>query len=277
MIYIKGMGVRNDLFIPYPNGEFGINLNCIKDSYLANNNKLEIQVEFNDSYYCEDLIKLMMIIDRVSLLENNEHFNALSTLDKNIVRCSDYLSVSRGDISIKFNYLPFSREDREENGRLCTFDFVVRMLGLHRITWTVDYLHSNKVIESPVNINLFPIEDYDIIIFPDKGSYEKYSPYMPKDKDIIVFNKTRDKDTGKLLESHLISSNIPKEFQNRNLKCLIIDDICSYGNTFRMIPKNPNWSYHLFTVYNEGQVEELEGIDKIIYKNKIDFRKLTNY
>ena len=244
MIYIKNTGNRDDLFISYPNGEFGINSNV-----FINLDKIEINIEFKDSYYCEDILKLHMIL---------EFLMQKGYKDK---------------ISLHFNYLPFSREDREENGRIFTFKYVSNLLYLDIIEWYVDDLHSNKLHNVPVNLCLFPVGDYDVIIFPDKGSYEKYGSLIGQ-KSYLVYNKTRDINTGKLIESHLFRSMVSSEHLGKvNLRCLIIDDICSYGNTFRMIPKDPDWTYDLFTVYNEGLVDSIEGIDKIIYKHMIDFRR----
>lgn len=265
MIWIKGMSTRDDLFISYPNGEFGINLKCIVDCYLQNDNKLEFQVNFNDSFYCEDILKLNMILSR--LLDSKEIRYTTDTI-------SNWVNIKPQEIFIKFNYLPFSREDREENHRLCTFEYVKELLYLETINWLVDDLHSNKIIISPVNINLFPIKDYDVIIFPDKGSYEKYGKHIDENnKYFIVCNKKRDKDTGKLLESEMIMTNIQVEKTSAKLKCLIIDDICSYGNTFKMIPKNENWTYDLFTIYNECVIDSIDGINKINYIHEINFKR----
>jgi hypothetical protein len=266
MIHIKHMSNRDDFFISYPNGEFGINLKCIADCYLSNNNKLEFTVDFNNSYYCEDILKLNMILSR---LLNSESIYAYTDEWED-----HFINIKPQEIFIKFNYLPFSREDREENNRLCTFEYIKDLLYLETINWSVDDLHSNKIIKSPVNIGLFPIKDYDVIIFPDKGSYEKYGPYIDKDnKYFIACNKKRDKDTGKLIESVMIYTNIQVEKTSSNLKCLIIDDICSYGNTFKMIPKNDQWTYDLYTIYNEGLVDSIDGIRHVFYKHNINFKR----
>ena len=266
MIYLNNDKAINNLFIAYPNGEFGIDLGVIKDHYLDNGEQLIINVEFNDSYYCEDILKLMMILDRITSIRYYG-FKKFGILEDNIL--------------ISFNYLPFSREDREENNRLCTFDFLVNYLGLSKIKWVVDDLHSKKVIDSPINIHLFPLKEYDIIIFPDKGSFEKYGKDLKNTtfKYYMVYNKERDKQTGKLLSSTLVDNNVfshevlPEEITNAPKKCLIIDDICSYGNTFKIIPKEPKWSYDLFTIYNEGLVDSIDGINNIKYLHKINFRR----
>ena len=40
-----------------------------------------------------------------------------------------------------------------------------------------------------------------------------------------------------------------------------------------MIPKNPNWIYDLFTVYNEEVTDSIETINDIRYIHKINFKK----
>lgn len=70
-----------------------------------------------------------------------------------------------------------------------------------------------------------------ILIFPDKTAYKRFSHDLRHiQSGIIVCDKTRDFDTGKITG---MTISVEKEFdKDRVVNAIIIDDICSYGGTF---------------------------------------------
>jgi len=71
----------------------------------------------------------------------------------------------------------------------------------------------------------------DCILFPDKGAYDRYKDMCSKEKLPILYGeKIRCWETGKITGYEIKN---PANLQiTRDLNCLIIDDICSYGGTF---------------------------------------------
>jgi ribose-phosphate pyrophosphokinase len=96
---------------------------------------------------------------------------------------------------------------------------------------------SLRLIKNSTNINNRQlVEQYDnenaIVICPDKGASKKVDEYFNWNKnlvDIVHCEKKRDLSTGKLT----LEVKEPLKCENRN--CVIIDDICDGGATFRAI------------------------------------------
>lgn len=140
-------------------------------------------------------------------------------------------------------YVPNSRMDRiknkEENFSLKVFAEWLNSLNFTKV-WTFN-VHSN-VSEALINNleNALPEEDierifrfnpnkYDMIFFPDEGACKRYSDMrIIKELNLPVsFGiKKRDWKTGKILGLDVIGQIA------ENQRVIIVDDICSKGNTF---------------------------------------------
>lgn len=157
-------------------------------------------------------------------------------------------------------YLPYSRMDRVEDT-----DTKLTCFTLDLMTDILANLDSFKRyiffdLHSEVTVNLLrqktdtPIEvlychskllkqakfnsEKDILVFPDRGAYDRYYHLFETDaKHIIVGEKHRDFDTGyiKLLEVKQFSLGyLPI---TKDTRFFIIDDLCSYGGTFTLVKK----------------------------------------
>ena len=77
-------------------------------------------------------------------------------------------------------------------------------------------------------------EDQIVLVSPDAGAYKKVFDVAKEFKieKIITATKVRDVKTGKILRTE-----IPVLDQHRNLKYVIVDDICDGGRTFIELAK----------------------------------------
>lgn len=143
---------------------------------------------------------------------------------------------------LKMPYCPHARMDRikhgEENFSLKVFSKWLNTLGIGKII--TENIHSNvseALIDKLVNKN--PTDDIlevdgkyqpDMIFFPDEGACKRYSDLkVIKELNLpIAFGiKKRDWKTGEILGLDVIG----EDFVGK--KVIIIDDICSKGNTFK--------------------------------------------
>lgn len=141
-------------------------------------------------------------------------------------------------------YLPFARMDRIDEPTKC--------FSLEMIATIINDLNFQDVVlldvHSPVALELIKssrsvsifTENYlkntikfntetDVLVFPDKGAYTRYSSNYPSMKNIIIGNKVRDFQTGKITS---IDAEIVQGAIQPNSNIYVIDDICSYGGTF---------------------------------------------
>jgi ribose-phosphate pyrophosphokinase len=139
-------------------------------------------------------------------------------------------------------YLMSMRMDRvmDFNRAYSLFIVIERIGNLKARYVTIFEPHSDKtrdLLERYYNYtNVIPRDMFDIIntdiinglpVFPDEGSYDRYSMYLDDDSNVIFANKKRNIDTGKI-ESIEIEN--PGIINNKPLT--IIDDLCDGGGTF---------------------------------------------
>lgn len=141
-------------------------------------------------------------------------------------------------------YLPYARQDKAVDNNL-TFaksTFLKLLPSVNNIT-TLD-IHSN-LYHSVLSYNAFSyiqkaiIESgADVLVFPDAGAFDRYAPYLMKDKPIITLDKIRDQTTGNILGLSLnedLSDMVwlnEQRFMSNVPNLLIVDDICDGGATF---------------------------------------------
>ena len=139
-------------------------------------------------------------------------------------------------------YLPHARMDRVKNPEdvftLRTFARVINSMDFERVyVWDahsnvgpalIDRCHdvpAKNWIEEAIKEMSYP-KDYLCLFFPDEGAQKRYGGMFPDYKQAFGI-KNRNWETGKI-EGYMIIG----EDNVKDNHILIIDDICSYGNTF---------------------------------------------
>jgi len=137
-------------------------------------------------------------------------------------------------------------------------------------------------------INRYLKSEENIFVFPDETSYYRYGMHFKKEK-FFVLNKERKNGIVSSIElssdSSLNKSNLDLISGTYNL--VLIDDICSYGNTFiksvefikELTTKYVNFTIgivQLFTYYDENQKKSKEFsnlINEHYFIKSINFNK----
>lgn len=185
------------------------------ESATALNNEIIFKYESD-----EDLIHLMFVKKHLDELNNN-----------------------KGVTTLVMPYIPYSRMDRTEGENVFTLKYVANFINsLNFDKVYVLEAHSNvslalfdRIENENYSISLFKkcAEDInfdyekDFIVFPDAGAAKRYKTGFGSDINIIVCEKSRDYTSGDILN---MSATYEKEPQE-GFKCIIIDDLCSYGRT----------------------------------------------
>lgn len=139
-------------------------------------------------------------------------------------------------------YMPYSRMDRGGySSSDCTLRHVAQMIqsmNFKKITvcdphsdLTLAYLGINATAYYPF-IKRIPVSPAPslVILFPDAGAQKRYAGMKCfKDHKQIVGNKVRDFKTGKIT-----SYEIPEGACVEDKFVTIVDDLCSYGGTFKL-------------------------------------------
>ena len=147
-------------------------------------------------------------------------------------------------------YFPYSRMDRVENQNTAfslkvITDIIQKELMHTTSTCYVLDPHSPETLEllnfwrddfaEELNFSLADhvLKDTDLndiwVVFPDKGAAQRYD--YDKYPNVIICQKTRDFQTGKITS---LTAEVYKREGTPNWRAthVIIDDLCSYGNTF---------------------------------------------
>lgn len=150
--------------------------------------------------------------------------------------------------NLYIGYFPYSRMDRVENQNTAfSLKVLTSLLQNELRNMTACYIldpHSPKTLEllnhyGEIAEELdFSLADHvlkdtnlnDIwVVFPDKGAAKRYD--CDKYPNVIICQKTRDFQTGKITS---LTAEVYKQEGTPNWRSthVIIDDLCSYGNTF---------------------------------------------
>jgi ribose-phosphate pyrophosphokinase len=141
----------------------------------------------------------------------------------------------RGELFIP--YLPYARQDKEVSNNttfgLQAFSNIINSFNFNKVS-SVDVHSNNHGIKRFVNVlpneiikHTFIKTDADIIVYPDKGASLRY--YLPNHTK-VYFEKTRDQLTGNIIGMDLLSKE-----DLTNKRCLIVDDLCDGGGTFKLV------------------------------------------
>ncbi len=214
MIYLNGTKLD---FETFPNGETRVNtqqvLQVVRDTGYNN-----VGFKYMDD---SDLIKLMFL---KSFLDNTEARNT--------------------KITLRILYMPYSRMDRTEGTAAFTLKYIadfINSLKFYEVEVVephsdvtlallnnsyADYV-TQLLLDSVVSEIDFSKEN-DYLFFPDAGAQKRY--HNLGGYKSAVGNKSRDFQTGRIngLE---VNGNLD---DLRGKKVIILDDLCSYGGTFKL-------------------------------------------
>lgn len=142
-------------------------------------------------------------------------------------------------------YLPYARQDKKV-GNLATFAKSTFMSMLPRWQANITTLDVHSELSNHGNVKSYSPLQYvnhaikesnaNVLVFPDKGAYDRYGKQYKNLKDIIVLDKVRDQLTGEILgigfNTALCSYNVMNDLTKVTHQMLIVDDIADGGRTF---------------------------------------------
>lgn len=197
-------------------------------------------------------------------------------------------------------YIPYARQDRQcaegESFTLKVFTDIINSIGFEKVT--VFDAHSdvapaliNNCVNASNNVfvatTLLLLERKVILVSPDSGANKKTNKlYDVLNKDlingIVKCDKKRNTKDGSLSGFEVFADDLERN------PCLIVDDICARGGTFKGIAqalkeKRAGLIY-LFVTHYEGTANEKElydaGIEHVFKTNSmndIENNFITNY
>ena len=209
----------------FPNGESRI----MKDEVIKNSVGFfnEITLKYEDD---GDLFRLKIVKDFI------DDYNPRNNLTKT---------------SLKILYMPYSRQDRDGGNSVFTLKSVcnfINSLNFDQVVVlephsdvTPALLNRCQVVNKTLDILDKAMsavgfdKENDIIIFPDAGAQKRYS--VDSVKHQLTGLKHRDFNTGKIDSMQLVGTFSHKQLSPLSddpLNIIIVDDLCSYGGTFKM-------------------------------------------
>jgi len=142
-------------------------------------------------------------------------------------------------ITLHAPYLPYARQDKSINNNntfaLFTFvglmrNYVNKIICFDLHCWH-DVLEGFITVQSPDHIirRIIKQYKYDYTIYPDESAAKRY--ILRTNKDFVLL-KQRDPETGYITMSEPLARSKFKDLQGQ--RCLIVDDICDGGMTFKL-------------------------------------------
>lgn len=214
----------------FPNNEIRIRniINLIKEQNL-----IEFKYENSD-----DLISLLFIKSKIDDLQK--------------------------ETNLYIRYMPYSRMDREFENDLFLLKYISNYINNLNFNKVFILEPHSKETEKLIN-NIHPIyimedfikqvkshinEENIQIIFPDEGSFKRYNYNFD---NYVVFRKRRNEETTNIELLEIQEGKIKP-----NTKAIIIDDLCSTGNTCNKVAKilkaNKVKEVYVLAVHTENQV-----------------------
>lgn len=143
--------------------------------------------------------------------------------------------------TLRITYVPYSRMDRDSD--TYTFSLKVFTEFINAMNWErvviyephsdvvtalldrvqVVNVTSSPLMQSKINVAFGTTTDYQVF-YPDAGAQKRYAADF-KDHEHLVGFKTRDFETGRILDSFVVG-------ERKSDNVVIVDDLCSKGGTF---------------------------------------------
>ena len=212
-----------------------------------------------------------------ALLTSSDEVMALMMLKNALDNLTDKL------IYLNLPYFPYARQDRVVyKGEALASKMMADMINHMNFRMvTIDDIHShvskdflkNTIIRTAKNIfdanNILQQGEY--VIAPDHGALERASS-CARDDRLIICEKTRNPDNGKLSGFHVVSG-LP---ENRDIDAIIVDDICDGGGTFLgladTLREHIDGQLRLYVthgIFSQGFEKLLGVFDEIIVTNML--------
>lgn len=153
-----------------------------------------------------------------------------------------YLDSRNFTTRLTISYMPYSRMDRVEGNSVFTLKYVANMINAMNFQQVFIIEPHSDVTMALIDrsVAIYPTMtlldetlmevDFDIekdyLFFPDQGAQKRYGKKRDHLKQLVGF-KERNFQTGKIDKLQLVGTVDTKGF-----KAVIVDDLCSYGNTF---------------------------------------------
>jgi ribose-phosphate pyrophosphokinase len=153
-----------------------------------------------------------------------------------------YLDDQHAKTDLVITYMPYSRMDRVEGNSVFTLKYATNFINTMNFNTisvvephsdvTMALLNRSKAIY-PTILMLDEVlekitfdKERDYLCFPDQGAQKRYGKKRGDYRQLVGF-KERNFGTGKIEKLKMIG-----DVEGKNFKVLIVDDLCSYGNTF---------------------------------------------
>ncbi len=187
-------------------------------------------------------------------------------------------------------YIPYSRMDREIDDQIFSLKYFADVLNDMKFDKVIVADPHSKVsydliknleevnIENLITNEVLSKINVDFIMFPDKGAKEKYTQKylnLCAEYKIVYGEKKRDfKNRGKIKEYSIIADDM--DLKGKSV--LIIDDLCSFGNTFKYASFSLKTQgvdkIYLFVTHTEntvfqGELLDFSDIEKVFTTNSI--------
>lgn len=194
----------------------------------------------------------------------------------------------RFHVHLEIYYLPYSRMDRSDNFSPFTLKYITEFIN------SLDF-YDVEIIEPHSDVSLALINnshpwyitipllskvmeeigfdsERDYVMLPDQGSAKRIGTQLKGVKQLVGI-KSRDFRTGQI--TSLSIHGLPEE---NNFRCIIVDDLCSYGGTFiksaeKLKELGASEIYLLvahceFSIF-KGKIFETNLIDRVFTTNSI--------
>jgi len=192
------------------------------------------------------------------------------------------LTLKNSHVHCHIPYLPYARQDKNvTNNTSFNLDIFAEILNLcqFNLITAVDVHNKEQTYKLIKNFQNIPVteqinklaDEYDVVLFPDKGATERYNAKITNSKQFTCV-KERDQTTGQIL-----NHKCPELAYPMVNSVLIVDDICDGGATFisvaKMLKAQKDFKIGLFVthgIFSKGKQVLLDaGIQNIYCTNSL--------
>jgi ribose-phosphate pyrophosphokinase len=182
-----------------------------------------------------------------------------------------------GIANVYVPYLPYARQDKavENDSTFALHTFLKMLPYTYMDDWHFLDPHPAEIpfayyerYQPPFDAM---VNNYDCVIFPDKGANARYDIKHP---NIVTAEKVRDQATGHITHFDLPPLNMPSKGS-----VLVVDDLCDGGATFHILAKDIRKQvpfadsvtlYVTHGVFSRGVKDLLEDYTMIITTDSFD-------